>query len=305
MDIREIQRLHAQFAPDSMIIDLPRQLAALPGPGDVSAPESSRSPHRSLAGIAPRARLATIALAIAALVAMAGMGAASLYKNLEARHRTATTASTATDVASRKGDAPDAAAAKQETPAYLEVDATPPKPVSAAPALSASDFASARSLGLTADQFRDSLKAPAHSAQAVTAGTAPALTSEAQLAAASPIHRAGSSREATAAAQQTAPPSPAAPAQPLAVARPVAPVQSAPQPALAAQAVAKTAQAPAPGAQTAPALQPTQQPAEAPKPARAARHHISRPRAEQNAESNTEARPPAENRTGSAEVKMF
>ncbi|OUL91303.1 hypothetical protein [Paraburkholderia hospita] len=302
MDIREIQRLHAQFAPDSMVIDLPRQIAALPGPGDVSAPDSSRALHQRIAGIAPRARQATIALGIAAMVAMAGMGAASLYKSLEASHGTATTAPAATEVASRKGDALNAAPANQEAPAYREVNATPPHPVSAAPALSASDFASARSLGLTADQFRDSLKAPARSAQAATAGTAPALTSEAQLAAVSPIHRAWSSRGATAAAQQPASPSPAAPAQPVAVARPVVPVQSATQPA---QAAATTAQAPATAAQTAPALQPAQQPAEAAKPARAARHHISRPRAEQSAESNTDARPSAENRAGSAEVKMF
>ncbi|CAN7805136.1 hypothetical protein LJR267_010582 [Paraburkholderia hospita] len=303
MDIREIQRLHAQFAPDSMVIDLPRQIAALPGPGDVSAPESSRALHQRLGGIAPRARQATIALAIAAMVAMAGMGAASLYKNLEASHGTATTAPTTTEVASRKGDALNAAPANQEALAYREVNA-PPHPVTAAPALSASDFASARSLGLTADQFRDSLKAPARSAQAATAGTAPApaLTSEAQLAAVSPIHRAGSSREATAAAQQPASPSPAAPAQPVAVARPVVPVQSATQPA---QAAATTAEAPATAAQTAPALRPAQQPAEGAKPARAARHHISRPRAEQSAESNSDARPSAENRAGSAEVKLF
>ncbi|NUY06240.1 hypothetical protein [Paraburkholderia youngii] len=301
MDIREIQRLHAQFAPDSMVIDLPRQIAALPGAGDVSAPESSRALHQRLAGIAPRARQATIALAIAAMVAMAGMGAASLYKNLEASHGTATTAPTPSEAASREGDALNAAPANQEAPAYREVDATPPHPVTAAPALSASDFASARSLGLTADQFRDSLKAPAHSAQAATAGTAPALTSEAQLAAVSPIHHVGSSREATAAAQQPTP-SPAAPAQSVAVGRPGAPVQSATQPA---QAVTTTAEAPAVAAQTAPALQPAQKPADAAKPARPARHHISRPRAEQSAESNTDARPSPENRAGAAEVKMF
>jgi hypothetical protein len=302
MDIREIQRLHAQFAPDSMVIDLPRQIAALPGPGDVSAPESSRALHQRLGGIAPRARQATIALAIAAMVAMAGMGAASLYKNLKASHGAATTAPTTTEDASRKGDALNSAPANQEAPAYREVNATPPHPVTAAPALNASDFASARSLGLTSDQFRDSLKAPARSAQPATAGSAPALTSEAQLAAVSPIHRAGSSREATAVAQQPATPSPAEPAQPVAVARQVAPVQSATQPA---QAAATTAKAPATAAQTAPALQPAQQPAEAAKPARAARHHISRPRAEQSAEPNKDASPPAESRAGSAEVKLF
>ncbi|BCG05552.1 hypothetical protein PPGU19_101200 (plasmid) [Paraburkholderia sp. PGU19] len=235
------------------------------------------------------------------MVAMAGMGAASLYKNLAARHGSATTAPTTTEDASRKGDALNAAPANQEAPAYREVNATPPHPVIAAPALSASDFASARSLGLTADQFRDSLKAPARSAQAATAGAAPALTSEAQLAAVSPIHRAGSSREATAAAQQPASPSPAAPAQPVAVARPVVPAQSATQPA---QGAATTAQAPATAAQTAPALQPAQ-PAQAAKPARATRHHISRPRTEQSAESNKDASPSAENRAGSAEVKLF
>ncbi|MEI5998441.1 hypothetical protein H3V53_14865 [Paraburkholderia bengalensis] len=293
MDIREIQRLHAQFAPDSMVIDLPRQIAALPGPDDVSAPEPSRALHQRLGGIAPRARQATIALAIAAMVAMAGMGAASLYKNLEASHGRATTAPTKTEDASRKGDALNAAPANQEAPAYREVNATPPHPVTAAPALSASDFASARSLGLTADQFRDSLKAPARSAQAATAGTAPALTSEAQLAAVSPIHRAGSSREATAVAQQPATPSPPATAQPVAVAT---------QPA---QPAATTAKVPATAAQTAPALQPAQQPAEAAKPARAARHHISRPRAEQSAEPNKDASPSAESRAGSAEVKLF
>ncbi|MCC8397649.1 hypothetical protein LJ656_34475 [Paraburkholderia sp. MMS20-SJTR3] len=299
MDIREIQRLHAQFAPDSMVIDLPRQIAALPGPGDVSANESSRPLRQGLAGIAPRARQAAIALAVAAMVAMAGVGAASLYKNLKASHSAASTFVTG---ASTKGDALIAAAAKPDASAYREVDATPAHPVSAAPALSANDFPSARSLGLTADQFRDSLKAPARSAQAVTAVTAPALTTEAQLAAVSPIHRAGPSRDVTAAAQQPATPPPVAPSQPVAVRGPVAPVQSVPQTVRAAPATATTAQAATPAIQTSPA---TQQPAEAAKPVRAARHHISRPRAEQNAESSTDARPPAESRAGSAEVKMF
>ena len=302
MDIREIQRLHAQFAPDSMVIDLPRQIAALPGPGDLSAPEPSRAFSGRLAGVAPTARQATIALAVAAMVAMAGMGAASLYTNVKARHYTASTVET---VASKKGDAVIAAAAKPEVSAYREVDATPAHPVSAAPALSASDFVSARSRGLTVDQFRDSLQAPARSAQAATPGTSPALTGEAQLAAVSPIHRAGPSREA--AAQQPVMPVQVAPARPVSVTKPVAPVQSAPQPAPAAQTPVTAAQVPAPltqAAQQAPAAT-AQQPAEAVKPAHAARHHISRPRAQQNAESNSDAKPSAESRAGSAEVKMF
>ncbi|OWJ56037.1 hypothetical protein BWU74_32205 [Paraburkholderia caledonica] len=306
MDIREIQRLHAQFAPDSMVIDLPRQIAALPGPGDLSAPEPSRAFRGRLAGVAPTARQATIVLAVAAMVAMAGMGAASLYTNVKARHYTASTVET---VASKKGDAVIAAAAKPEVSAYREVDATPAHPVSAAPALSASDFVSARSLGLTVDQFRDSLQAPARSAQAATPGTSPALTGEAQLAAVSPIHRAGPSREA--AAQQPVMPVQVAPARPVSVTKPVAPAQSAPQsapqPAPAAQTPVTAAQVPAPVTQatqqaTAGAAQ---QPAATVKPAHAARHHISRPRAEQNAGSNTDAKPSAESRAGSAEVKMF
>ncbi|MFL9912586.1 hypothetical protein [Paraburkholderia sp. RL17-337-BIB-A] len=306
MDIREIQRLHAQFAPDSMVIDLPRQIAALPGPADLSRSEPARATGGRFTALAPRARLAAIALAVAGMVGMAGMGAASLYTNVKARHYAASTAAPEPSVASRKGDELIAAAGKPEVPAYREVDATLPHPVSAAPALSASDFASARSLGLTADQFRDSLKAPTRSAQAATPGTAPVLTGAAQLAAASPIHRAGASRETAAVAQPLVTPVQAAPTQPVAALKPAVPAQSAAQPAPGPQAPLAAAQVPAPAAQAAqPGAATQQQPAEAVKPAHAARHHISRPRAEQNAESNTDARPSADTRAGSAEVKMF
>jgi hypothetical protein len=292
-----------------MVIDLPRQIAALPGPADLSQSEPARATGGRFTALAPRARLAAIALAVAGMVGMAGMGAASLYTDVKARHYTASAASTAApaaSVASRKGDELIAAAGKPEVPAYREVDATPTHPVSAAPALSASDFASARSLGMTADQFRDSLKAPTRSAQAATPGTAPMLTGEAQLAAASPIHRAGASRETANVAQPLATPVQVAPAQPVAAPKPAAPAQSAALPAPGPQAPLAAAQVPAPAVQAAqPAAATPQQPAEAVKPAHAARHRISRPRAEQNAESNTDARPSADTRAGSAEVKMF
>jgi hypothetical protein len=301
MDIREIQRLHAQFAPDSMVIDLPRQIAALPAPGDPSESDPSRARHARMAGVAPRARQAAIGLGIAAMVAMTGVGAASLYRNFQAGHHSASTVSTAPE------QKPDASPQSTEKPAFQEVDATPAHPVSAAPTLSASDFASAGSLGLTADQFRNSLKSPARAGQPVTSPSAPALSSEAQLAAVSPIHRVGASREASAAATQPTPRAEPAPAQAVVVAKPAPAAQSkaqTAQPAQITQPPAAAAQAAAPVAQAAQPAQPVQ-PAEAVKPARAAHRHISRPRAEQNAESNSDARPSAESRAGSAEVKMF
>src|SRR6516225_8856023 len=85
MDMREIQRLHAQFAPDSMVIDLPRQIAALPAPGDFSAePKGNARARWTKAG--PVVRRAVIAAAAAAVVGMAGMGAASLYTSYPSSH---------------------------------------------------------------------------------------------------------------------------------------------------------------------------------------------------------------------------
>src|SRR4051812_40071377 len=84
MDLRDIQRLHAQFAPDSMTIDLPRQIAALPAPADATAEAKSPAIKLRLPKGTPVIRRSVIAVAIAAVVAMAGMGAASLYKSLHA-----------------------------------------------------------------------------------------------------------------------------------------------------------------------------------------------------------------------------
>jgi hypothetical protein len=292
MDIREIQRLHAQFAPDSMVIDLPRQIAALPAPGDLSDEPTTLGAHARWAKAGPAARGTVMAVAAAAVLAMSGMGAASLYTAWRAGHHAAPTAEAAAPPAASQGT-PTTAAAKPSGAAFMDIDATPARPVSAAPSLSAADFGSGKALGLTADQFRDSLKAPSRQASAATSpAAAPALSTEAQLAAVSPIHRAGPSRATVAAAPQPAPATISAPA-----------TQAAGQ---------KPAPAPVPTTQAQPATQPAAEPtvttqqAEAKKqPSRPAHRHVSRPRAEQPAETDSNAKPAAATRAGPSEVQLF
>ncbi|MFP3647071.1 hypothetical protein [Paraburkholderia sp. SIMBA_054] len=302
MDIREIQRLHAQFAPDSMVIDLPRQIAALPSPGDFSegARQSplariGQSPEHfaraKLAKAGPLARGAAIAVAAAAVLGMAGMGAASLYTSYRANHHdTAVVAQPEKQAASKTP-----AAGAKLAPAFADIDATPAHPVSAAPTLSASDFASAGSLGLTADQFRNSVKTtPRNTGPAA----APAMTTQAQLAAASPIHRESNRRDSPASAASTN-----ATSQPQQAAVTVAaPTPAAPAPE---RAKAETKQTPtAAVAPQAPAI--VTQPAATDKPTHPVRRHISRPRPEAaDTETTTAPKPAAANRAGSAEVQMF
>ncbi|MFM0149730.1 hypothetical protein [Paraburkholderia sp. RL18-085-BIA-A] len=294
MDIREIQRLHAQFAPDSMVIDLPRQIAALPAPSAFSdgahPPLTRQSPERYArarwAKAGPLARGAVIAIAAALVVGMAGMGAASIYTGYRANHHDPVVAAQTEKPAGSATPTVEARTA----PAFADIDATPAHPVSAAPTLSASDFASAASLGPTADQFRNSLKATPRS---TGAADAPALSTEAQQAAASPIHRESPRRDSA------APAAPAIAAQPQQVATPApAPTSGNPerakvQPKLTAATVA---------AQTAPAT--AAPPADTEKPSRPAHRHISRPRAEA-ADNDATPKPAPANRTGSAEVQMF
>lgn len=272
MDIHEIQRLHAQFAPDSMVIDLPRQLAALPAPGDLTA-DDAPTVRAKWVQAGPLVRGSVIAVAVAVLVGMAGMGAASLYRT----HRGDDTVQPAPAIASTTTKPKSPPRIEQPAAGSREIDATPARPVAAAPGPSERDFGTASSLGLTAEQFRASMRAPAVS----DAPRAPAaLSSEAQLAAASPIRRAPTTRGE---AQQSA----------------VAPVVF-PQPGAPVNAQAATKQ-------VAPDAPPTTQPsavADTPKPARAVRQHVSRPRAEQAADADT-AKPAPTNRAGSTEVQMF
>jgi hypothetical protein len=291
MDIREIQRLHAQFAPDSMVIDLPRQIAALPAPGDLAdgARQSplaliGQSPERyaraKWAKAGPLARGAAIAIVAALVVGMAGMGAASIYATYRANHPVA-----ATQPQKPAGDKTLAIEAKA-APAFADIDANPAHPVSAAPTLSASDFASASALGLTADQFRNSLKATPRSSGS---GSAPALTNEAQQAAASPIHRESTRRDPAAAPA----PAPAVQPQPVAAPAPAPTVGSADsataQPKQTAPATAAVTVAPA---------------ADGEKHVRPTHRHISRPRPDA-ADTDSTPKPAAATRAGSAEVQMF
>jgi hypothetical protein len=295
MDIREIQRLHAQFAPDSMVIDLPRQIAALPAPSAFSdgthPPLTRQSPERYArarwAKAGPLARGAVIAIAAALVVGMAGMGAASIYTGYRANHHDPVVAAQTQKPAGSTTPTVEARTA----PAFADIDATPAHPVSAAPTLSASDFASAASLGMTADQFRNSLKATPRS---TGAAAAPALSTEAQQAAASPIHRESTRRDSA------APAAPAIAAQPQQVATPApaptpgnperAKVQ--PKPTVTATVAAQTALATA-----APSV-------DAEKPAPPVHRHVSRPRAEAS-DTDSTPKPAAANRAGSAEVQMF
>ncbi|MFL9911929.1 hypothetical protein [Paraburkholderia sp. RL17-337-BIB-A] len=269
MDMREIQRLHAQFAPDSMVIDLPRQIAALPAPGDFSADSAPTARARWMKA-GPRARLAVISFAVAAVVGMAGMGAASVYTNWRAAHQTAPIAAPP-----QKSLKPETPAVEETTPRFKEIDA--------APALSASEFDSAASLGLTADQFRNSMKTPTRPG---TAAVSPTLTTEAERAATSPIHRASANREQLTAAPQPTP----APT----------PVASAAN-STAVNVPTQTTPATAPAAVPAPATPD----AETGKAAHPIRRHISRPRAEQPSESDIPSKPAAATRAGAPEVQMF
>ncbi|WP_250441925.1 hypothetical protein [Caballeronia sp. AZ1_KS37] len=221
MDLREIQRLHAQFAPDSMTIDLPRQIAALPAPADLTADAKTPTLRLRLPKAAPVARRSVVAVAIAAVVAMAGMGAASLYKSVGApsAHEVKKTASQPQSNGSERP--------ATEEPATRPIDAEPPHPVALAPMLTGKDVAAASPIGLTADQFKNSLgttSGPAASAASTAAIKAvPPVSNSVQRAAASPIHQAR--REAEVASQ--------APTQPVAS---VPPAQAVTQPAADEQA---------------------------------------------------------------------
>ncbi|WP_250487096.1 hypothetical protein [Caballeronia sp. GaOx3] len=224
MDLREIQRLHAQVAPDSMTIDLPRQIAALPAPADLTADARTPTLKVRLPRTVPVARRSLVAVAIAAVVAMAGMGAASLYKSVGApsAHVLKTAIQQQSDLSERP-----VTQAQAVTAATRPIDAEPPHPVALAPLLTGRDVAAASPIGLTADQFKNSLgttSGPAASAASTAASKAvPPVSNDVQRAAASPIHQ--TRREAEVASQ--------APTQPVAS---VPPAQAAAQHAAEEQA---------------------------------------------------------------------
>ncbi|AME28634.1 hypothetical protein [Burkholderia sp. PAMC 26561] len=305
MDLRDIQRLHAQFAPDMTTIDLPRQIAALPAPANAGGNEVAPTMRRRWAQTGPITRLSVLAAAAAVVVAMAGMGAASIYKGLSTAQRSMPVTATApanTQTAQSTNNS------RADANQVREIDAAPAQPVMNAPGLTSSDLAGASMLGLTAEQFRKSLKASSTPTQA--APSAPAqFTAESERAALSPIHR---STPRSSIAPAVAPNSiPSATINALAVSpapaaaiKPVEPVvvQQVPQQSVSVAPV--TASEATPVVSTASAATATKQ-------THQSRRRISKPRVEQEsvAEPTTSTRAvtpsaPAA-RTGSNEVQMF
>lgn len=288
MDLRDIQRLHAQFAPDSMTIDLPRQIAALPAPADVTAGAKATAIKLKLPKGAPVVRRSVVAVAIAAVVAMAGMGAASLYKSLH----TAAARSAKEQPALEAPDAakPENKESRARDSASRPIDAEPPHPVAMTPTLTAKDLAPTTPIGLTADQFKSSLGTTggaAVSAAMPAAKPAAALSNEDQRAAASPIRQ--SRRENEAPVQDPVKPTPSSLLTPT---TPLAPAQS------AAQATALDRTSPRNGTEAARSH---------------SRRHHSRSRDEQVSDADaaptttttTSKQPASSNRSGTNEVQMF
>jgi hypothetical protein len=197
MDLREIQRLHAQFAPDTVTIDLTGQIAALPSPASERRdPSGSVGKRWSNAG--PLVRRCTISIVAAAVLASAGVGAAVLYRSFQTNKPTSPLAS----VNDGRGHLPPTRLdASPKSPAKLrEIDAAEPTQISAAPTLTATDLAGAMSLGLTSDQFNHNLASHSAPAQALQSHG----STDEQLAMASPIRR-PSERVAQPAAPNIAP----------------------------------------------------------------------------------------------------
>ncbi|WP_250482443.1 hypothetical protein [Caballeronia sp. GACF5] len=283
MDLRDIQRLHAQFAPDSMTIDLPRQIAALPAPADLASQDKAPSIKMRLPKAAPTARQTLVAVAIAAVIGMAGMGAASLYKSFGAP-------SAHSSARSDSGAGKLVGTEQPSAPSTRPIDAEPPHPVAVAPMLTAKDLAPS-GVGLTADQFRNSLGSNAPTVGATPAKSAPVSTEE-QRAAASPIRQARRDADTT---QQPGANSPA-----MKAAAPAA-QNAAQQPTTAATTATPAATTQATDGATTETSTPSH--------SHSYRHHAKRAREEQTTESdgaaasNKKAAPAT--RGGSNEVQMF
>jgi hypothetical protein len=294
MDLREIQRLHAQFAPDTVTIDLTGQIAALPSPASERR-EPSYGVGKRWSNAGPLVRRCTISLVAAAVLASAGVGAAVLYRSFQSYNGPSRVASV-NDV---RGELPTAHldSSPKSSAKLREIDAAEPAQISAAPILTASDLAGTMPLGLTSDQFRHNVGS--HSAPA-QASQSPGSSDE-QRAMVSPI-RSPSARVAQADANSVAP----------AVAATVQPVTQQFAIATAAKAASTTTPAPtkdaAPEASATPAIAAS---AQTPKAARAVhhravKHHEAHP--DQDAASSSDPSRPTPSpakASGSNEVQMF
>ncbi|MDR5826092.1 hypothetical protein [Caballeronia sp. LZ043] len=283
MELREIQRLHAKYAPDAMTIDLPRQIAALPAPVSVEADTGASRLTSRLSRTRPLLRRCTKPVAIAVLIALAGVGAGRIYHAVGTNSASQPNREEVKARAREKGIQP----IPKSEPAVRPIHASPAQPTVGAPPLSASDLG-APEIGLTADQFRDSLHAP--TAIAPAAKAAAASSNESALAAASPIrqthHELNGARQAATA--------------PTNLAQASAPVQ-----APATMATTNSTQAAPPSVidRAAPSI-------DVPARQHGSKHHTQRARDDQSggsdaAPATSNKKPASARRAGSNEVQMF
>jgi hypothetical protein len=306
MDLREIQRLHAQFAPDSMTIDLPRQIAALPAPVAFDEVSKSSSLTPRLTKVAPLLRSCGRPLLIAAVVAMAGVGAARVWHSVGA---SSTPNNSGVEKVAPEKSRQAAQLAVAGEPEFRPIDATPARPIAAVPMLSASDLANAPAPGLTAEQFRRSVGAASSDTLAKTSstGAVPSASDQTKLAASSPIRQ--SHRDSEVARVVATPQSHTAQPQVVKAESKLAaqPTEQTQANTVAASAVSTTSGTTVPV--------PTQDSVRDPLPAQPVahthsfRHHAARPRDEQSSEADAAAmlpkKPAPASRAGSNEVQMF
>jgi hypothetical protein len=214
VNIREIEKLHAQYAPQPVVVDLTGQVAAMPA---LAAPGSNDRPRPSFGWPSPRfSKPVAIVAAAAALALGGGMSAARLWQAV-GHTRTAPAATVA-----------QSSIASPPTRVATPVDAAP---INAAPArpLSASDFAVTGELrngmeNVDPHELLRQAAQPVEPARVVSAPASQQAASDEARAIASPIHAAR--HEPVQAAQSMTPtpiPQAAGPVQkPQPVAEPVA-----------------------------------------------------------------------------------
>jgi hypothetical protein len=157
MDLRDIQRLHEQFATHPVTIDLAAQIAALPAPSKAGNVQvlAVRSRWKRAE---PVARRCAIAGALAGAVAVAGIGSGALYRahlNDESGARKMVDAMAMPKLAARPTVLPRHAIT--DAGGDKEIDATPARTLGGSMLLNSSEFAGRAPPALTADEFRQSV----------------------------------------------------------------------------------------------------------------------------------------------------
>ncbi|CAE6860989.1 hypothetical protein R75461_07982 [Paraburkholderia nemoris] len=234
MDLREIQRLHAQYNAQPVVIDLASHAAAMPA---LPVPDDRSARPGLLAGMRRATKPALIALAVGALAAAGGISAAHIWHAL---HESA-------------AKSPVIATSAASAPASTAIGEGGDMPVNAAPArpLTSSDFdGKQRQVAPSALSIVDpralSLPATIGASSGATASTTRAGTAE-QNVAASPIRAHSVSQTAVdpqpTASAQPVQPAPAQPPVPSVASRKATPADAA-SPALTT-AVPKVASVPA------------------------------------------------------------